>query len=67
MLPIDQRRLDRAARKVRNRAATTGMPDAELPTAAEALAAAEQADCAGDPFALGGIGRVDPFASAVKA
>jgi len=66
MMSIEQRRLNRAARKVRNRAATTGTPEADLPTAAEALAAAEEADCAGDPYALGGIGRIDRWAHAVK-
>lgn len=66
MLPIEQRRLDRALRKALNRAAAPGTPEAELPNAEEALAAAEQADRAGDPYALGGIGRNDPTAVLVK-
>lgn len=62
MLPIEQRRQERALRKLRN----AGMPEAELPSGAEAVAVAEAADRAGDPYALGGIGRNDPAAVLVK-
>ncbi len=57
MLSIEFRRLDRAGRK----ALEAGL----ALTPEEALAAAETAS-KHDPFALGGIGRVDPFAGAVK-
>jgi hypothetical protein len=62
MLDLEQRRQDRALRKLRN----AGVPEAELPTGADAVAAAEAADRAGDPYALGGIGRADPTAVLVK-
>lgn len=62
MIDLEQRRQDRALRKLRE----AGVPEAELPSGAEALAAAEAADRAGDPYALGGIGRNDPNAVLVK-
>lgn len=62
MLPIEQRRQDRALRKLRN----AGVPEAELPTGGEAVADAEAAERRGDPYALGGIGRNDPTAVLVK-
>ena len=58
MQNIQERRLARAERK----AAETGL---NL-TPSEALAVFELADKNGNPFALGGIGRIDPFAHLVK-
>ncbi len=58
MQSLTNRRIDRAARK----AAEAGLI---LPPEA-ALAAAELADKNGDPFALGGIGKVDLLAHLVK-
>lgn len=60
MQNIEQRRLDRAYRKALEAGAS---PDTS-PEAA--LAAAEARDAAGDPYALGGIGRYDPLSMAVK-
>jgi hypothetical protein len=62
MFDLETRRRERALRKLRN----AGVPEADLPLGADALAAAEQADRAGDPYALGGIGRNDPTAVLVK-
>ena len=53
MLPIEERRQERALRKLRD----AGVPEGELPTGAEAVAAAEAAERRGDPYALGSIGR----------
>ena len=65
MKTIAERRLDRASRKAMNAVAEAGLPVEEMPSPEAVLAAAELAS-ATDPFALSGIGRVDPFSAAVK-
>ena len=65
MKSIAERRLDRASRKAMNAVAEAGLPVDEMPVPEAVLAAAEAASIS-DPFALSGIGRVEPFAAAVK-
>lgn len=56
---IERRRLDRAYRKALELGEVVTTPEA-------ALAVAEARDAAGDCFAMGGIGRFDPYAHLVK-
>lgn len=65
MQSIEARRLDRSLRKATDRAIEAGQSLDNLPTAEEALAAAEAASRS-DRFALAGIGRHDPLAMASK-
>lgn len=62
MLPIEQRRLARAARK----AALPQEAARGAPADPEAALAFYETRKGSDPFALGGIGRVDPLAVAFK-
>ena len=63
MLPLEQRRLARAARKAAD------APDPVLGATATpetALAFYEARAASGDPFALGGVGKIDPRPGAFK-
>jgi hypothetical protein len=63
---IAERRLDRASRKAINAAVEAGLSIKEMPSPEALLAAAELADKNGDPFGLGGIGKIDLLAHLVK-